>query len=120
MTSRESIAELAYHLWVARGRPHGSHDQDWLEAERQLGAAEESRGNRRAADGSPSASQRPATPSQRPAGGRKPRDRSASASKGAGAASSAAKASVSRASRSPPVDETDDAPRSAAHDIGEG
>jgi hypothetical protein len=32
----KSIAELAYQLWVARGRPHGSAQVDWLEAERQL------------------------------------------------------------------------------------
>jgi hypothetical protein len=32
----KSIAELAYQLWVARGRPHGSGEVDWLEAERQL------------------------------------------------------------------------------------
>jgi hypothetical protein len=31
-----SIAELAYKLWVERGRPHGSAEQDWLEAERQI------------------------------------------------------------------------------------
>ena len=28
------IAETAYHLWEKRGRPHGSDQQDWLEAER--------------------------------------------------------------------------------------
>jgi hypothetical protein len=32
----KSIAELAYQLWVARGRPHGSAEVDWLEAERLL------------------------------------------------------------------------------------
>jgi hypothetical protein len=31
-----SVAELAYELWTARGRPHGSALQDWAEAERQL------------------------------------------------------------------------------------
>jgi hypothetical protein len=35
----EHIRILAYRLWEARGRPHGSPDQDWLEAERQLSAA---------------------------------------------------------------------------------
>jgi hypothetical protein len=35
----KSIAELAYQLWVARGRPHGSAEVDWLEAERQLAKA---------------------------------------------------------------------------------
>ena len=32
----KSIAELAYQLWVAGGRPHGSAEVDWLEAERLL------------------------------------------------------------------------------------
>jgi hypothetical protein len=32
----KSIAELAYQLWVARGRPHRSAEVDWLEAERLL------------------------------------------------------------------------------------
>jgi hypothetical protein len=36
MSPDSSIAELAYRLWVARGRPHGSAEEDWLEAERQL------------------------------------------------------------------------------------
>lgn len=30
------IAILAYQLWEERGRPDGSAEQDWLEAERQL------------------------------------------------------------------------------------
>jgi Protein of unknown function (DUF2934) len=34
-----SIRELAYQLWVARGCPDGSAEQDWLEAERRLSAA---------------------------------------------------------------------------------
>jgi hypothetical protein len=37
MTTDKSIAELAYRLWSERGRPHGSAEEDWLEAERQLG-----------------------------------------------------------------------------------
>jgi hypothetical protein len=32
----KSVAELAYELWIARGRPDGSALQDWAEAERQL------------------------------------------------------------------------------------
>jgi hypothetical protein len=40
VSSRQSIAELAYHLWNARGRPRGSVEEDWLEAERQLEAQE--------------------------------------------------------------------------------
>jgi DUF2934 family protein len=35
---RKPVAELAYELWVARGRPHGSATEDWVEAERQLAA----------------------------------------------------------------------------------
>jgi hypothetical protein len=34
----KTVPELAYELWVARGRPHGSALQDWAEAERQLAA----------------------------------------------------------------------------------
>jgi hypothetical protein len=33
---KESIANLAYALWQRRGCPHGSADEDWREAERQL------------------------------------------------------------------------------------
>ncbi len=40
MSSHEAIAELAYRLWNARGRPHGSEEEDWLEAERQLSSTE--------------------------------------------------------------------------------
>jgi hypothetical protein len=32
----EQIAILAYEIWVARGRPHGTDLEDWYEAERQL------------------------------------------------------------------------------------
>jgi len=34
--SREAIAELAYLYWQARGNRHGSADEDWLRAEREL------------------------------------------------------------------------------------
>jgi hypothetical protein len=34
----KSIAERAYELWTARGQPHGSAEQDWLKAERELQA----------------------------------------------------------------------------------
>ena len=30
----KKIAEMAYHLWEKRGRPHGNDMQDWLEAEK--------------------------------------------------------------------------------------
>jgi len=42
MPSKQAIAELAYHLWNARGRPDNSEEEDWLDAERQLAAADES------------------------------------------------------------------------------
>jgi hypothetical protein len=41
VSSKQSIAELAYHLWNARGRPHGSEKEDWLEAERRLAPPKE-------------------------------------------------------------------------------
>lgn len=30
------IAALAYEIWVARGEPEGTEDEDWYEAERRL------------------------------------------------------------------------------------
>jgi hypothetical protein len=33
---RDEIAELAYQMWVKRGRPDGSPDEDWLRAEEEL------------------------------------------------------------------------------------
>lgn len=32
----EQIRELAYHLWDARGRPHGVDIEHWVEARRIL------------------------------------------------------------------------------------
>jgi hypothetical protein len=34
----DKIAMRAYDKWVKRGRPQGTHVQDWLEAERELQA----------------------------------------------------------------------------------
>jgi Protein of unknown function (DUF2934) len=34
--SPEEIARLAYAYWEARGRQHGSHQEDWYRAEREL------------------------------------------------------------------------------------
>ncbi len=34
----EKIAMRAFEKWVQRGRPPGTHLQDWLEAERELQA----------------------------------------------------------------------------------
>ena len=35
--SHDRIAARAYELWEARGRPEGSDQEDWFEAERELG-----------------------------------------------------------------------------------
>jgi hypothetical protein len=34
--SHAEIAQLAHHYWIERGHPHGSHEQDWLRAEKEL------------------------------------------------------------------------------------
>jgi hypothetical protein len=34
--SHDEIARLAYAYWEARGRQHGSHEEDWYRAEREL------------------------------------------------------------------------------------
>ena len=34
----EKISMRAYEKWCQRGRPHGTHLQDWLDAERELQA----------------------------------------------------------------------------------
>jgi Protein of unknown function (DUF2934) len=34
--SREQIAQLAHRFWKERGGHHGSHEHDWLRAEREL------------------------------------------------------------------------------------
>lgn len=34
--SHEEIARLAHAYWEARGRQHGSHQEDWYRAERDL------------------------------------------------------------------------------------
>ena len=34
----EKIAELAHQLWMERGCPDGSPEEDWLEAERRITA----------------------------------------------------------------------------------
>lgn len=34
--THEEIAHLAYTYWEARGRRHGSHQEDWYRAEREL------------------------------------------------------------------------------------
>ena len=47
--AHEKIAMRAYEKWVKRGQQHGSHEQDWIEAETEL-KAEMARG----ATGTPS------------------------------------------------------------------
>jgi hypothetical protein len=37
-SEHRSVRELAYQLWVARGCPNGTAEQDWRDAERQLAA----------------------------------------------------------------------------------
>jgi hypothetical protein len=39
----EMIAQRAYEIWVRKGRPAGTADQDWLDAEAQLRAELHSR-----------------------------------------------------------------------------
>lgn len=34
----DQIAALAYELWLARGCPEGSPEEDWLQAEQELTA----------------------------------------------------------------------------------
>ena len=34
--SREEVERRAYEIWKARGGEHGSHQDDWLRAEREL------------------------------------------------------------------------------------
>jgi hypothetical protein len=36
----DAIAKLAYDLWVGRGCPDGSPEEDWYNAERLLAAAD--------------------------------------------------------------------------------
>lgn len=38
---REAIRQRAYQIWERRGRPGGSPEQDWYEAERELLAEEQ-------------------------------------------------------------------------------
>jgi hypothetical protein len=35
----EEVAALAYQLWIERGSPHGSHEEDWFRAEQELRGA---------------------------------------------------------------------------------
>jgi hypothetical protein len=35
-STQEEIQQLAYNLWEQAGYPEGTHEQDWIEAERLL------------------------------------------------------------------------------------
>lgn len=35
---RDAVARRAYELFLARGRAHGRHLEDWLRAEREIAA----------------------------------------------------------------------------------
>ena len=41
--SHEDVARIAYFLWIERGRPDGSPEEDWHRAENQLSAHSETR-----------------------------------------------------------------------------
>jgi hypothetical protein len=136
--SKQSISELAYQLWSARGRPHGSEEEDWLEAERQLAVAADinADGGRRdrAIDMSlkesfpasdPAASHIPDLPPSNAAekwsaAGKEPRSESRPRLKSASASHLGDKAIGSAEDSNAPVDESDDGPPTAARDIGEG
>jgi|HubBroStandDraft_6_1064221.scaffolds.fasta_scaffold315292_2 hypothetical protein len=38
----DEISELAHEIWLRRGSPEGSADEDWLEAERRIEEGDES------------------------------------------------------------------------------
>jgi hypothetical protein len=124
MSSEKSIAELAYRLWNARGRPDGSAEEDWLEAERRLAMPAEADRAGAAIDGvgRDVAVRNGATdPSLEDT-------LSASISAAGHKADSSSNANdnwhsvgvTPRSDTNPPVEETDDGPTIAPHDIGEG
>lgn len=38
----DEISEMAHEIWLRRGSPEGSPDEDWLEAERRLEEGDDS------------------------------------------------------------------------------
>jgi len=36
MDNEQQIREMAYHLWVAEGRPHGRHEEHWRQASKLI------------------------------------------------------------------------------------
>jgi hypothetical protein len=65
--AHERIAMRAYEKWVQRGCPHGTDQQDWLDAEAELKAELHRTGATHAAHQSTPA--RPASPAPQPAQG---------------------------------------------------
>lgn len=126
LSSNQSIAELAYYLWNARGRPNGSEEEDWLEAERRLATpkeAGEEAGQEAARDSaaghssdlrSSNAGIQSNPANKKSTAGRKSRGGVKSTLKSAKASGSAGKATASEGGCNPPVDETDDAPRTGS------
>jgi hypothetical protein len=37
LTTAEQVAQRAYYLWLERGCPQGMDEQNWIDAERELG-----------------------------------------------------------------------------------
>lgn len=46
----EGIKTRAYQLWIERGSPHGSADEDWHRAEQELRASQKKSGSQRISD----------------------------------------------------------------------
>ena len=44
LSKEDAVRELAYRLWVARGRQHGFDLRDWFDAERLIGDSADGRG----------------------------------------------------------------------------
>jgi Protein of unknown function (DUF2934) len=39
MDKEQQVREMAYRLWVAEGRPHGRHEEHWLQAKKLVSEA---------------------------------------------------------------------------------
>jgi hypothetical protein len=129
MDLHRMIANRAYELWVQRGRPHGSQEEDWLEAERQLAGEQPPipkssdsahRDSSLAASfpaSDPPASRIPDAPPVN-ASAKWEAARNKEGAQGTKPSKDAQKNPESATRR--PVDESDDAPPTAPRDIGEG
>jgi len=130
MDSNQATAELAYRLWVERGRPHDSADADWLEAERQLALSLDPEAADSKKEGEIDESLEETFPASDPPASHSPDLPPANASDKWAAASSRSRNAVAASTkkhssspgggRSAPVDETDDSVATAPGDIGEG